>query len=115
MRLLMLLALLAAGAWFGPQFAEGADAPCPALEQRVAALLKAEGGRLPAGLAADPRIAGLFAAMQGVANASSGVLAKSYIRDRFPQLPPDPACVAAWWKLRFDPDLGPYMRGLLPR
>ena len=116
MRLLILLALLAPGAWFAPQFAEGANAPCPALEQRIAALVKAEGSRLATDLAADAPIAGLLGIIRGaLADASRGALADAYVRDRFPQLPPDLACIAAWWKLRFDPDLAPIMRGLLPR
>jgi len=115
MRLLMLFALIAAGAWFGPQFAEDAEGPCPALERRVAELVKSEAVKLPAGVAGDGRIAGLLSALQGMANTSGGAIAQAYVRDRFPQLPPELACVAAWWKLKFDPDLGPYIQGLLKR
>ena len=115
MRLLMLLALVAAGAWFGPQFAEDAEGPCRALERRVADLVKREAARLPGDGTGDGRNAGLLSALQGVANASGGAIAQAYVRDRFPQLPPELACVAAWWKLRFDPDLGPYLQGMLKR
>ena len=97
MRLLTLLALLAAGAWFAPQLAESANGPCPALELRVAALLKADGGTLPPGL---------LDAVQGMARASGGALAQAYASDRFPQLPPDLGCVAAWWKLAIDRNAG---------
>lgn len=115
MRLLMLLAVLGAGAWLAPQLVEETAAPCPALEQRVAALVKAEAGRLPGGLSADPRLAGLLGMVQSAVNASGGAIAQAYVRDRFAQLPPDLGCVAAWWKLKLDPDLGPYVAGLLKR
>lgn len=115
MRLLLLLALLAGGAWFGPQLLEGAEAPCPALERRVADLVSAESARLPPELAANPRLRGLVGMVQSAAAASGGMVAESYVSDRFPSLPPDLACAAAWWKLKFDPDLGPYIRGYLAR
>ncbi len=112
MRLLILLALVAGGAWFAPQFAEDAQGPCPALERRVAELVKVETTRLPGSASG---IAGLLSALQGAANASGGAIAQAYVRDRFPLLPPDLACVAAWWKLKIDPDLGPYLQGMLTR
>jgi hypothetical protein len=115
MRFLILLALLAAGAWFAPQFAEDADGPCPALERRVAALVQAEAAKLPGGASGDPRMAGLMAAVQGVASASGGALAEAYVRERLPQLPRGVGCVVGWWKLKLDPDLGEVMRATVGR
>ena len=115
MRLLILLALIGAGAWFGPQFAEGTDDPCPALEHRVAELAQTQAGKVAGAFSSDPRVAQLMGSVKGVANASGGAIAQAYIRDRFPQLPPGVACAASWWKLKFDPDLGPYLSGMLKR
>ncbi len=115
MRLLLLLAVLAGGAWFGPQVMQGAESPCQALELRVASLVRDEAGRLPPELAGNPRLRGLLGLARDAAAASSGMVAQTYIRDRFPDLPPEPACAVGWWKLKFDPDLGPYIRGYLAR
>lgn len=104
MRILLLLGMLAAGAWFGPQLMQGAASPCPALELQVASLVQKETGRLPPGLAADPRVAAIIG---GIAGFSRGALAENYVRERFPALPQDAACVAAWWKLKIDPDISP--------
>ena len=115
MKLLFLLVILVGGAWFGPQLMEGASAPCPALEMRVATLLKQEAATLPPAITNDPRLAGFMGLLTGAAGMARGVVAEAYIRDQFPALPPGPGCVAAWWKLLVDPDLGQYLRGALPR
>lgn len=114
-RLLILLALAGAGAWLTPQFKEGAKGPCPALELRVAQLVGREAGKLPANFAADPRISQFLAMVKGAAASSGGAVAQSYVAHDFPGLPPNFACVGGWWKLLVDPDLGPVVRGLLPR
>jgi hypothetical protein len=110
-RLLMLLAAAAAGFWFAPQVREGTAAPCPALEKRVADLVGREAAKLPPGVARDPRVAQFLALAQGAARESGGVLAKHYVAQHLPGLPPDLACAAGWWKLLLDPDLGPVLRG----
>ncbi len=114
-RLLLLLALAGAGAWFAPQLKEGTQGPCPALELRVAHLAGQEAARLPAALAADPRVGQFLAMVKGAAASSGGAVAQSYVAHNFPGLPPNAACVGAWWKLLADPDLGPVLRGVLPR
>ncbi len=113
MRLLILLALLAGGAWFGPQLTEGTDAPCPALERRTVAVLDAEVAKLPPQLAADPRLARARSFLAETMGATRGIMAEEAIRARFPQLPPGAGCVVGWWKMTLDPDIGEVLRSVL--
>ncbi|MCC6719722.1 MAG: hypothetical protein IT555_17710 [Acetobacteraceae bacterium] len=115
MRLLLLLALLAAGAWFAPQVSEGTDGPCPALDRRNLAVIDAEVARLPPAMAADPRLARARALLADVMGATRGTMAEAMVRERFPQLPPGAGCVVGWWKLKLDPDIGEVLRALLAR
>lgn len=106
MRLLLVLALLAAGGWFAPQVTEKVAAPCPALERRAATVLEAgPGGPVPA---AQVMAAQMMAATRGG-------LAEAMVRERLPQLPPGAGCVVGWWRLVLDRDPGAVLRGMLAR
>ncbi len=115
MRLLVLLGLLVGGGWFGPQLIEQVDGPCPALQQRTLVVLDEEVARLPAAMAADPRLARARAMMAEMLGANSGTMAEAMIRERFPQVPPGAGCVVGWWKMYLDPDVGEVLRTLMSR
>lgn len=116
MRFLLLLIVLAGlGAWFYPPYAEGTANSCAAFEKKLGGLLQAETKKLPGGMAGDPRVAGFMGALSSVVQAANGMMAEIYIRQNFPQLPPAVGCVAAYWKITFDPDLGQYIKGRLPK
>jgi hypothetical protein len=74
--LLLIVVLLAAGAWFVPQVQEGTDGPCPALEQKVRSTIRG-----------NPRVAREVAA----------VTAK-----QLEQVSHGGACVVAWWRLAME-------------
>lgn len=112
--LLLLILLTAAVAWFYPPYAEGTPNVCSAFEKRLNGLVQAETRKLPPGVAADPRVTSLMGFLNQAVQAANGMIAESYIRDKFPQLPPALGCVAAYWKITFDPDLSQYLRGKLP-
>jgi hypothetical protein len=113
-KLVVLLALVAAAAFFVPQFLEGTPNVCSAFEHRIGTLVKAQVAGLPPSVTSDPRLAGVLGALNGATTAGSGVVAEAYIRDKFPQLPPVAGCAAAYWKVTFDPDLTQYAKGKLP-
>jgi len=112
-RLLILLAMMAGGAWFAPQLTEATDGPCPALERRTVAVLDAEIARLPPQMAADPRLTRARAFLAEAMGATRGNLAEAAIRERFPQLPEGAGCIVGWWKMVLDPDLGEALRTVL--
>ena len=115
MKFLFLLIVAAlAGAWFYPPYAEQVPNACAAFEKKLNVLVQAETKKLPAGVAADPRVAGLMGALSQMVQAANGLLAEAYIKQNFPQLPPVIGCVAAYWKITFDPDLTQYVKGRLP-
>jgi hypothetical protein len=115
MKFLFLLILAAlAGAWFYPPYAEGTPNSCAAFEKKLNGLVQAETKKLPTGVAADPRVAGLMGLLNQAVEKANGLIADAYIRQNFPQLPPKVGCVAAYWKITFDPDLTQYMKGRLP-
>lgn len=106
-KLLMLLGAVAAGAWFYPPQAEGVAGHCAALESKVAGLMHAQarGGQPGAGQGGDPATAGLLAMLQGGLKFTGGTLGETYVRDRYPNLPPALGCVVGYWTLTFNPDL----------
>lgn len=109
--LLLLIVVALAGAWYYPPYAEHAPNACAAFEKKMNTLVQAQAQTLPAGIAKDPRLAGVMGMVQSALQAANGALAESYIRDKFPQLPPALGCVAAYWKITFDPDLTQYVKG----
>jgi hypothetical protein len=112
--LLLLIILVGAGAWFYPPYAENTANACGAFEKKLNVLVQAEVKKLPPSLTGDPRVAGLVGFMNQAVQAANGIMAESYIRDKFPQLPPAVGCVVAYWKITFDPDLQQYVKGRLP-
>ncbi len=116
MRFLLLLILAAAaGAWFYPPYAEGTPNSCAAFEKKLNGLVQAETKKLPAGVSADPRVAGLMGMFSAAVQTANGMIAEMYIKQNFPQLPPSIGCVAAYWKITFDPDLSQYVKGRMPQ
>jgi hypothetical protein len=112
--LFLLIAAALAGAWFYPPYAEGTANGCAAFEKKLNVLVQAETKKLPQGMAVDPRVTGLMGLLNQAVQAANGLLADAYIRQNFPQLPPALGCVAAYWKITFDPDLSQYVKGRLP-
>lgn len=113
--LFLLIVATLAGAWFYPPYAEGTANACAAFEKKLSGLVQAETKRLPSGVAADPRVSGLVGFLNQGLQAANGLIAEYYIRQNFPQLPPVLGCVAAYWKITFDPDLTQYMKARLPQ
>src|ERR1700712_2215267 len=103
--LILLVAVIVAGAFLYPPYAERTDTVCAAFEKRVATLAGQQAKDLPSSISSDPRAAAVLGAIHGTASVSSGLLAESYVRDQFPQLPANVGCVAGYWKTKFDPDL----------
>lgn len=115
MKFLLILILGTAGfAWFYPPYIEGTENGCAAFEKKLGVLIAAETKRLPPALTADPRLSSALAMFTAALSVANGMLAQSYIKDKFPQLPPAAGCIAAYWKITFDPDLQQYMKGRIP-
>lgn len=112
--LVMLIAAVAGIAWFFPPYAEGTETACAAFERKLSVLVQQETRKLPPAVTADPRVSGALTMFNSLVSAANGVLAEAYIKDKFPQLPPSAGCVAAYWKITFDPDLQQYMKGRIP-
>jgi hypothetical protein len=112
--LLILILGLAGFAWFYPPYIEGTENGCAAFEKKLGVLVQAETKKLPQALQTDPRLAGALAMFSAALSAANGMLAQSYIADKFPQLPPSVGCIAAYWKITYDPDLQQYMKGRIP-
>lgn len=112
--ILLLLAALAAGAVIYPRYAEGTDTVCAAFEHKLNSVaqrqLRAPDSALGA-IGRNPDYAGLPGLLSQIIAGSKGVLAENYVRESYPNLPPLAGCVAAYWKLSYDPDLTPYLRG----
>jgi hypothetical protein len=113
-KFIVLVALVAAAAFFVPPFLEGTPNVCSAFEHKIGVLVQAETAKLPPALANDPKIAAMMNALRTTTGAANGLLAEAYIHDKFPQLPPVAGCAAAYWKVTFDPDLAQYAKGKLP-
>lgn len=113
-KFIVVLALIAAAAFFVPPFLEGAPNVCSAFEHRIGTLVRGEASRLPPELTADPKVTAMLNALKNTAGAANGLIAETYIRDKFPWLPPVAGCAAAYWKVTFDPDLTQYAQGKLP-
>jgi hypothetical protein len=92
-RLLILLALLAAGAFGYPLATEQAGTACAALETRLL-------GLAPAGAAAG---ATAWLGSLGVAN---GAVAEDMARRHYPTLPPAVGCTVAYWLTLVPPVTG---------
>jgi hypothetical protein len=115
MKFLLILILGAAGvAWFYPQYIEGTENGCTAFEKKLGVLVQDETKKLPPAITSDPRTASLLSLFNAALGAANGMLAEGYIKDKFPQLPPSVGCVAAYWKITFDPDLQQYVKGRIP-
>lgn len=112
--LLLLIIAAAAGAWYYPPYAENTPNACAAFEKRLNTLVQAQAQNLPPSLSKDPRMAGLLGMLNQAVQAANGMIAQTYIHDKFPQLPPALGCVAAYWKITFDPDLTQYIKGGFP-
>ena len=91
MKLLIVLALVAAFAFIYPVRSENNGDSCGALASRVAKLLSA---RAVAGIDDAATLARIRAA--------GGTLAATAIKQYLPQLPPALACTALYWKLTLD-------------
>ncbi len=113
-KFVVVLALVGACAFFVPPFLEGTPNVCNAFEHRIGTLVRMEASRLPPELANDPKIAAMLNALKNTAGAANGLIAETYIRDKFAWLPPVAGCAAAYWIVTFDPDLSQYARGKLP-
>jgi len=101
--LVVLLALLAAGICFYPLYAEGTGSACAAFERRARMLATAELERTARETGNPPRLQQVLSLLQG--SAPTGLLADTYIRNRFPELPPALACTAGYGKTMQNPDL----------
>lgn len=113
-KFVVVLALIGASAFFVPPLLEGTPNVCTAFEHRIGTLVRMGASRLPPELADDPKVAAMLNALKDSAAAASGLIAETYIRDKFAWLPPVAGCAAAYWKVTFDPDLTRYAKGKLP-
>jgi len=117
-KFVVVLALIAAAAFFVPPFLEGTPDVCGAFEHRIGTLVRTEASRLPPELANEPRIAAMLNALKNTAAAAAaaanGLIAETYIHDKFARLPPVAGCAAAYWNVTFNPDLTQYARARLP-
>ncbi len=94
-KFVVVLALIAAAAFFVPPFLEGTPDVCGAFEHRIGTLVRTEASRLPPELANEPRIAAMLNALKNTAAAANGLIAETYIHDKFARLPPVAGCAAA--------------------
>jgi hypothetical protein len=95
-------AALAGAVGFGyPLWNEHAASSCQALEQRMVAMAAPPG---PAGLAARAGHALQLAVVrQWLEPVSGGALAAAEMKQRYPGLPPEIGCAAAYWTSLLDP------------
>jgi hypothetical protein len=106
--ILLLLVALVAGAIIYPRYAEHTDTVCAAFEQKLATV--AAGQAQHKGQAPSQGVVGF---LQGAVAGSQGQLAAAYIHNRYPQLPPFVGCTVGYWRLSFDPDVTPLLRGVI--
>lgn len=94
MKLLILVALLAAGLFVYPIKAENNGDSCGALAAKVGKTLAVQAqdlAKLDSRLSADK------------IRAAGGAIVETAMRQHFPLLPPALACTAMYWKLTLDP------------
>jgi hypothetical protein len=93
MKLIILIALVIAAAYFYPQINEDSDSPCAALEKRFVrdAFTGSDGGDLWAALLSS-----------GVTN---GAIAASMVKSTSPNLPAALGCMRSYYELMFNPEL----------
>lgn len=93
MKLIILIALIFGGLYFYPQFNEGTESSCGALEKRFVrdAFSGEQGGDI-------------FSALLS-SGASDGALAASMVKTASPNLPPALGCLKIYYELMFDPDM----------
>lgn len=93
MKILIVVVLVAAAAYFYPQFNEGVSSPCGAVEKRFVrdAFAGSDGGDI-------------FAALLS-SGATDGALAASMIKSAYPNLPAAVGCLRAYYELMANPDL----------
>mgnify|MGYP001551869094 CR=1 FL=1 len=106
--ILLLLVALIAGAIIYPRHAEHTDTVCAAFEHRFATLVARQASQ-PGNTAPQ----GMLGFLQGAVTGSQGQIAAAYIHERYPQLPPLVGCTVGYWRLRFDPDVMPVLRGFI--
>ena len=92
MKRLILIALVLAGLYFYPQFNEGADSPCGALEKRYVrhTLGTSEGGKVLGALVTS--------------GSSDGDLAASFVKNEAPNLPSTLGCLKFYYQYMFEPE-----------
>jgi hypothetical protein len=106
--ILLLLVAVLAGAIIYPRYAEQTDTVCSAFEHKFAAVAALQARR--PGQAAPQ---GLLEFLHDAVAGSQGQLAVAYIHERYPQLPPFIGCAVGYWRLSFDPDIAPVLRGII--
>ncbi len=93
-RLAVALIVVAGIAVGYPLVNEEQKSPCSALEQKIAALVRASGK-------SGDVLAGALAGVVG--SLSEGALAAAAMKDRYPNLPPSIGCTITYWDLIFNP------------
>ena len=100
MKLLLLVLIIVGGTLAYPLVHEGTSDPCAALEQRGSTIMLGEAEKQMQTV--PPALRGL---VQTAVRASAGGMAANMIRERYPQIPPQAACVAVYWKSVADPEM----------
>ena len=93
MKLIILIALIMSGLYFYPQFNEGTQSSCGALEKRF--VREAFGGE---------KGGDVFSALLS-SGATNGALAASMVKTASPNLPAPLGCVKIYYELMVDPDM----------
>ena len=90
MKLISIIVLIILGSLFYPQFSEGTDSSCAALERQVVRLLteKQEGS--------------VFALLL-LRGLSDGAFTQEVIKSEYPNLPPTIGCSVYYYRVIFDP------------
>ncbi|MCD8505080.1 MAG: hypothetical protein LRY53_09090 [Burkholderiaceae bacterium] len=93
MKILIVVLLVTAAAYFYPQLNEGVSSPCGAVEKRFVrdAFAGSDGGDI-------------FAALLS-SGATNGALAAAMIKSAYPNLPATLGCLRTYYELMADPDL----------
>ena len=101
MKTVLILVIVAAGVFFFyPQFSEDTSGPCDALERISLRLFAGKDNGRTGGK--DANAAQLFGqVLQGM---SQGTIARTAVKDQYPNLPVTGACALLYWKAVIDPE-----------